>query len=162
VKSGLSCGASKLSSLGRFGVSTIQSGASLACKTVRCASRVFSNSAFFALNGITRHPKISIALGVLAGAVSVAVVAKKRFNVCVFEKLSGFCPFTTKKADKAAEADKTEEAPIAAEADHGEEKCEMADAPALEEVAPKDVEDSPRSSRSPSPSSASSDVIVEE
>jgi hypothetical protein len=136
--------ASSLNSLGRFGVSTIKSGASLTCKTVRCASRVFSNSASFALSGLAKNPKISIALGVLAGACAVAVVAKKRFNVCVFEKLSGYCPFT-KKADKA------QEAPVAAEAVKAEQEDTAADAADLDQDVSTDVEGSLHSSRTASP-----------
>jgi hypothetical protein len=135
---------SSLNSLGRFGVSTIQSGASLTCKTVRCASRLFLNSASFALNGIARHPKISVALGVLGGAAAVAVVAKKRFNMCLLEKLSGYCPFTRKQGGKV------EEAPVTAEVDKIEKEDETAEASSLGEDVPTEVEDSPRSSRSTS------------
>ena len=126
VKSGLSYGASTIGSLGRFGVSTLKSGASLAGKTVKCAGSFFSGSASLAFKAVTKNPKISVTLGLLAGAASIALIAKKRFNICVLEKLSGYCPFKGKKAE---DANKAEEVKTAAA-----EQVADADAPAAEEI----------------------------
>jgi hypothetical protein len=106
IKSGLSKGASAIGSLGRFGVSVINSGASMASKTVRCSGRIFSNTGSFVAKGVAKHPKISITLGLIAGAAAVAVIAKKRFkDCCILNKLSAYNPFKGKKADDAKKAE---------------------------------------------------------
>jgi hypothetical protein len=143
VKSGFSY---TVGSIGRFGVSTLKSGASLVCKTVRCAGSFFGGSASFALSAAGRHPKISMLLGVLAGAATAAYVAKKRFNFCVLEKLSGYCPLTTKKVEEkqeeAVEAEKVTKADDGFVAEESSEEVSDSD---------EDTATEPYISRNPSP-----------
>lgn len=104
IKSGVSRGASSIGSLGRFGVSQVQSGASLVYNVARYAVNFFSNSALCVFRAAAKHPKISVTLGVAAGAATVAVVARKRFkNCCILEKVSAYNPFNSKKTEEKVE-----------------------------------------------------------
>ena len=174
VKSGLSYGASTIGSLGRFGVSTLKSGASLAGKTVNCAGRFFSGSASLAFKAATKNPTISVTLGLLAGAASIALIAKKRFNICVLEKLSSYSPFKGKKAADASKAEEVNTAAAEQVADADASKAEevnttaaeqVADAPA-EDISNSDAEDTPTEcENSPATSSVAStahESVIEE
>lgn len=154
VKSGISYGTSAIGFLGRVSVSILKTGASFAGKTVQYARSFFSGSASYALKAVTKNPKISITLGLLAGTASIVLIAKKRFNICALEKLSGYCPSRGKKTENENHVEE-----VKADAAEQVVDAHETDAMQIEDVLDANAEDTPTESvSSQAPSRAESPI----